>query len=188
MFSYPKPVKLIKHLLKIVDNKNAVVLDFFAGSGTTAHATLEVNHEDGGKRLFVLIEQMDYVESLTVERVKRSIQHFGYKSNFVYVELFELNQNYVKMIKKATDKSKLIEIWQLMSENAFLGYRYAESNRIAKEQIEKLTSEDLRKYLLDSLDNNMLYLPYTEIEDADYKIDSATIEHNKQFFGNTADG
>jgi adenine-specific DNA-methyltransferase len=41
VFSYPKPVKLIKHLLKIVDNKNAVILDFFAGSGTTAHATLD---------------------------------------------------------------------------------------------------------------------------------------------------
>lgn len=78
VFSYPKPVKLIKHLLKIVDNKNAIVLDFFAGSGTTAHATLDLNKEDGGNRLFVLIEQMDYIETLTVERMKRATKHFNF--------------------------------------------------------------------------------------------------------------
>lgn len=187
VFSYPKPVKLIKHLLKIVDNKNAIVLDFFAGSGTTAHATLDINLEDGGNRLFVLVEQMDYVESLTVERVKRSIQHFGYKSGFAYMELFELNQIYVKMIKSESDRLKLLELWALISQKAFLGYRYAESNRMSSKLIEKLSNEDLKKYLLDSLDNNMLYLPYSEIEDADYKIDPTTIEHNRQFFGNPAD-
>ena len=80
VFSYPKPVKLIKHLLKIVDNKNAIVLDFFAGSGTTAHATLDLNKEDGGNRLFVLIEQMDYIETLTVERMKRATKHFNFNS------------------------------------------------------------------------------------------------------------
>lgn len=187
VFSYPKPVKLIKHLLKIVDNKNAIVLDFFAGSGTTAHATLDLNKEDGGNRLFVLIEQMDYIETLTVERMKRATKHFNFKSGFVYLELLELNQMFISRIKKANGKAQLIEIWKEMLEKAFLGYRSSDSKLIETKTIEKLSEADLKKFLLDAIDNNMLYVPVTEIEDTDYGVDSVTLEYNKQFFGNFLD-
>jgi adenine-specific DNA-methyltransferase len=187
VFSYPKPVKLIKHLLKIVDNKNAIVLDFFAGSGTTAQATLDINKEDGGNRLFVLIEQMNYVETLTVERVKRAIKHFGYNSGFVYLELLELNHIFVSRIKKESDKSKLIDIWKEMLDKAFLGFRVSDSKLIGAKTLEQQSVEDLKKFLLDTIDNNMLYVPVTEIEDADYGVDAATNEYNKQFFGDFLD-
>lgn len=187
VFSYPKPVKLIKHLLKIVDNKNAIVLDFFAGSGTTAHATLDLNKEDGGNRLFVLIEQMDYVETLTVERMKRATKHFNFNSGFVYLELLELNQLFISRIKKANGKAQLIDIWKEMLEKAFLGYRASDSKLLETKTIEKLSETDLKKFLLDAIDNNMLYVPVTEIEDTDYGVDSVTLEYNKQFFGNFLD-
>ena len=187
VFSYPKPVKLIKHLLKIVDNKNAIVLDFFAGSGTTAHATLDLNKEDGGNRLFVLIEQMDYIESLTVERMKRATKHFNFNSGFVYLELLELNQMFISRIKKAKGKAQLIDIWKEMLEKAFLGYRSSDSKLIETKTIEKLSETDLKKFLLDAIDNNMLYVPVTEVEDTDYGVDSVTLEYNKQFFGNFLD-
>jgi adenine-specific DNA-methyltransferase len=187
VFSYPKPVKLIKHLLKIVDNKNAIVLDFFAGSGTTAHATLDINKEDGGNRLFVLIEQMDYVETLTVERIKRAIKHFGYKSGFVYLELLQLNQIFVSRIKKESNKAKLLEIWQEMLDKALLGFRVSDTKSIAIKKLESLRLQDLKKFLLDTIDNNMLYVPVTEIEDSEYKVDSTTHEYNKQFFGDLLD-
>ena len=187
VFSYPKPVKLIKHLLKIVDNKNAIVLDFFAGSGTTAHATLDLNKEDGGNRLFVLIEQMDYIETLTVERMKRATKHFNFNSGFVYLELLELNQLFISRIKKANGKSQLIDIWKEMLEKAFLGYRASDSKLLETKTIEKLSETDLKKFLLDAIDNNMLYVPVTEIEDTDYGVDSVTLEYNKQFFGNFLD-
>ena len=187
VFSYPKPVKLIKHLLKIVDNKNAIVLDFFAGSGTTAHATLDLNKEDGGKRLFVLIEQMDYIETLTVERMKRATKHFNFNSGFVYLELLELNQMYISRIKKATGNAQLIEIWTEMLEKAFLGYRASNSKLLETKTLEKLSETDLKKFLLDAIDNNMLYVPVTEIDDTDYGANSVTYEHNKQFFGNFLD-
>ena len=188
VFSYPKPVKLIKHLLKIVDNKNAIVLDFFAGSGTTAHATLDLNKEDGGNRLFVLIEQMDYIETLTVERMKRATKHFKFNSGFVYLELLELNQMFVSKIKKATGNAQLIEIWKEMLENASLGYRTSDSKLLETKTLEKLSETDLKKFLLDAIDNNMLYVPVTEIEDTDYGVDSVIHEYNKQFFGNFLDG
>jgi len=187
VFSYPKPVKLIKHLLKIVDNKNAIVLDFFAGSGTTAHATLDLNKEDGGKRLFVLIEQMDYIETLTVERMKRATKHFNFNSGFVYLELLELNQKFISRIKKAAGNAQLIEIWEEMLEKAFLGYRASNSKLLETKTLEKLSETDLKKFLLDAIDNNMLYVPVSEIEDTDYGVDSVTYEYNKQFFGNFLD-
>ena len=187
VFSYPKPVKLLKHLLKMVDNKNAIVLDFFAGSGTTAHATLDINKEDGGKRLFVLIEQMDYIETLTVERMRRAIKHFGYKSEFIYLELLELNQIFVSRIKKESDIAKLLKIWQEMLENAFLGFRVSDSKFVGAEKLESLAVQDLKKFLLDTIDNNMLYAPVSEIEDSEYKVDAVTLKYNKQFFGDFLD-
>jgi adenine-specific DNA-methyltransferase len=74
IFDYPKPTTLIKHLLDVVNDKNMLVLDSFAGSATTAHATLALNAEDGGNRKFILIEQENYADKITAERVRRVIK------------------------------------------------------------------------------------------------------------------
>ena len=73
-FDTPKPVRLIERILKIATDKDAIVLDSFAGSGTTAHAVLKMNKEDGGNRRFILVEMMDYAETVTAERVKRMME------------------------------------------------------------------------------------------------------------------
>jgi len=73
-FDTPKPVLLIKHILKIATGPNDIVIDSFAGSGTTAHATLALNKEDGGNRKFILIEMEDYANELTAERLRRVIK------------------------------------------------------------------------------------------------------------------
>lgn len=73
-FDYPKPISLSKYLLHLVNKKNAVFLDSFAGSGTTAHAVLELNKEDGGNRKFILVEQENYANTITAERVRRVIK------------------------------------------------------------------------------------------------------------------
>jgi len=77
LFPTPKAVKFIEHILKVASDKNAVVLDSFAGSGTTAHAVLKLNKEDGGNRKFILIEMEDYSDSITAERIKRVINGYG---------------------------------------------------------------------------------------------------------------
>ncbi len=74
-FDYPKPVELIKYLLSLYTPKDGLILDSFAGSGTTAHATLRLNHDDGGSRRFILTELGDYAESLTAERVRQAISN-----------------------------------------------------------------------------------------------------------------
>ena len=72
-FSNPKPHTLIQQVLRIGADKDAIILDSFAGSGTTAHAVLALNNEDGGNRKFILIECEDYADSITAERVRRVI-------------------------------------------------------------------------------------------------------------------
>ena len=71
VFNTVKPTSLIKRILQIATDKDSIILDSFAGSGTTAHAVLALNREDGGTRRFVLIECEDYVDTLTAERVRR---------------------------------------------------------------------------------------------------------------------
>ena len=83
VFDTPKPPRLIERILQIIGDDNAIVLDSFAGSGTTAHAVLNVNKADGGHRKFILVEMMDYADSITAERVKRVINGYGEGKNAV---------------------------------------------------------------------------------------------------------
>ena len=76
-FETPKPTRLINRIIQIASDKDSIVLDSFAGSGTTAHAVLNMNKADGGHRQFILVEMMDYANSITAERVKRVIQGYG---------------------------------------------------------------------------------------------------------------
>lgn len=94
-FDTPKPTRLIKRILQIATDPNDLILDSFAGSGTTAHAVLNINKADGGNRKFILVEMMDYADSITAERVKRVIDGYGKDKkavegtggNFSYYEL-----------------------------------------------------------------------------------------------------
>jgi len=78
IFNTPKPTRLIERILQIASDQNSIVLDSFAGSGTTAHAVLNMNKVDGGNRKFILVEMGDYADSITAERLKRVIS--GYES------------------------------------------------------------------------------------------------------------
>ena len=83
VFDTPKPVGIIEYCLQQATSKDSIVLDSFAGSGTTAHAVLRMNKTDGGNRQFILIEMMDYADSITAERVKRAIDGYGTGKNAV---------------------------------------------------------------------------------------------------------
>ena len=77
VFDYPKPSRLIERILRIASDENSIILDSFAGSGTTAHALLDLNKADRGKRRFILIEMEDYADTITAERVRRVIDGYG---------------------------------------------------------------------------------------------------------------
>lgn len=94
IFDTPKPVELIERIIQIMTtDSNSIILDSFAGSGTTAHAVLNLNKKDGGNRKFILIEMEEYAENITAERVKRVINGYAKKTgtggSFSYYSLGE---------------------------------------------------------------------------------------------------
>ena len=101
IFNTPKPSSLIEWMVNLHSDENSIILDSFAGSGTTAHAVLNLNKQDGGDRKFILVEMEEYAESITAERVKRVIQGYadveGTGGSFDYYELglslFDDNNN-----------------------------------------------------------------------------------------------
>lgn len=82
-FDTPKPTRLIERILQIVSDKDSMILDSFAGSGTTAHAVLNLNKQDSGNRKFILCEMCDYAETITAERVRRVMKGYGEGKNAV---------------------------------------------------------------------------------------------------------
>ncbi len=83
-FSTPKPVKLIKEFVRAASEKDSIVLDFFAGSGTTGHAVMDLNKEDGGSRKFILItnDENNICRNITIPRIRKAIELFNYKETF----------------------------------------------------------------------------------------------------------
>jgi len=102
-------------------DENDIILDFFSGSGTTAYAVLELNKEDDGNRKFILCEQMNYVETVTSQRVQKIIEQ-NHSDNFVYLELKKYNQTFIEQIEEAADTEALLKIWEFMKLKSFLNY------------------------------------------------------------------
>ena len=93
LFATPKPVKMIKEFIRSSGNPNAFVMDFFAGSGTTGHATLELNHEDGGNRRFILItnNESDICRRVTIPRVKAAMKKLGAIDTELQINILQKN-------------------------------------------------------------------------------------------------
>ena len=203
IFLYPKSVAMIKFLLKIVDDRNAMILDFFVGSGTTAQAVLELNKEDGGNRKFILCEQMEYVEKITVERIKKVIKNLAKDKNlfsgkeepdFVYCELMEYNELFVDKIKKAKDtpafakamagKNELLKIWEEMKVKSFLNYNIdIKKFDETIDEFKELPFAKQQRTLFDLLNKNQLYVNLSEIEDKEFKIGEEDKKMNMKFYG-----
>ena len=83
VFPFPKDEEILSHFFQIFTDKNSIILDSFAGSGTTAHAVLNLNKQDGGHRKFILCEMCDYAENITAERVRRVMKGYGAGNNAV---------------------------------------------------------------------------------------------------------
>lgn len=87
VFKTPKPTDLVSFLVGLHPEKDATILDFFGGSGTTGHAVMALNKQDGGTRKFILCEQMDYARTLTAERLRLAIEQEGYQETLLYCEM-----------------------------------------------------------------------------------------------------
>lgn len=182
-FDFPKSLYNVYDCLyaAVADDKNAIVLDFFAGSGTTAHALLDLNKEDGGKRKFILCEQMHYVDTVTRARVHKVIKN-NKQGSFVYAALAPANECFADEIQAAKTSAQLMAVWAGMKERAFLSYRAdMKSIRAQESAMEALEIHDLKHFLMDVLDKNFLYVPLSEIEDETFKFNDEVKNLNRQF-------
>lgn len=186
-FAYPKPTALIKHLIKLSNmEEGEIALDFFAGSGTTAHAVLELN-KDGGNRKFILCEQMDYVETVTRERVRKVIEQTG--GDFVYCELMKYNEAFMERIQAARSSEELVQIWREMAEDSFLNWYV--NPAMPEEAVNDFIAlgkepnglEKQKHLLAELLDKNQLYVNLTEIDDEQFKISAEDKALNEAFYG-----
>ena len=123
VFDTPKPMPLLEWVLGVCDNPDAIILDSFAGSGTTAHTTLKMNEEDGGNRRFILVECEPYADEITAERVRRVIQGYPF-SGTQKTELYRQRLNFTNLRRSA----KLLE--HIAGIENFEGLKY---DRIKKE-------------------------------------------------------
>ncbi|HAM79223.1 DNA methyltransferase [Ornithinibacillus bavariensis] len=187
-FTFPKSVYAVYDCLYAVvgNKKDALILDFFAGSGTTGHATMLLNKNDGGNRKYILVEQMEYVESVIVERMKSLIHDEDFKeqnSSFVFAELMEQNQKFIRLIEETKEENKLDDIIDDIKENAFLNFK-VEMERVTNddEDFKPLSIEEKKKVLIGILDQNQYYVPYSEIDDSSYGLGEVEKSFNHSFY------
>jgi len=182
--SFPKSLYTVVDVLKIMTKKNDIVLDFFAGSGTTGHATLELNKEDGGNRKFILIEQLSEHVKDCNERIYKFLKNEKIETDFLYMELAKWNENFVEQVKKAKTAAELQKLWETMKEKARLSYKVdiAVFDKVAKDFAD-LSLENQKRFLFEALNKNHLYINYSEIDDEEYRISKEEKALNKAFYG-----
>lgn len=182
VFSYPKSVQLVVDSLQIATDEDSIVLDFFGGSGTTGQAVLDLNKQDNGSRKFILVEQMDYINTVSVPRLKAVIEKNN-SGSFVYCELAKLNQKYVDSIETATEPTELISIWNEMKENAFISYKVDPKDiDNAISDFEALSLDEQKRLLMELLDKNQLYVNYCDMDDETFAISEEDKAFTKSFY------
>lgn len=176
-FSYPKSLYAVLDTLKIMTGDDDLILDFFAGSGTTGQATLELNKETGGNRNFILVEQLD--EHIDV--CKKRIKNTG--GNFVYMELAKWNEKWVEKIERSKTDKELAKLWEEMKDIAFMNYKICPKIVDANaKDFADLSIVNQKKFLIECLDKNQLYVNLSEIEDKEYGISKEDKNLNKKFY------
>ena len=181
-----KPEKLLKILMEYVTNEGDIILDFFGGSGSTAATAHKMD------RQYILIEQMDYIEEKIVERLNNVIKgdetgiskdvNWTGGGSFVYCELKNDAQDFKNIVLEAREPESLSQLFEQAKKSSFLSYR-VDPKKLKKSEFEKLSLAEQKQVLLELVDNNNLYVNYSEIDDSDYDISLEEKKLNRYFYG-----
>ena len=198
-----KPEALLRRIIELTTEKHDVVLDFFLGSGTTAAVAHKMD------RQYIGIEQLNYGDNDSVIRLQnvigkkqkakgKFIDEIDYDTSgvskavnwqgggeFVYCELMQWNEVFVQKIQDAKTKKELAGVWQEIKEKANISYLLdIEAFDENATDFEALTIQQQKQFLLETLDKNLLYVNYSEIDDEDYKVSKKDKDLNQQFYKN----
>ncbi|EMG32419.1 site-specific DNA-methyltransferase [Streptococcus oralis] len=187
LFDFPKPERLIYNLMKISSEEGDIVLDFFMGSGTTAAVAHKMN------RQYIGIEQMDYIETVAVERLKKVIngeqggisQDVAWSGggSFIYAELMDKNATFIDAVLNSKHSDELKAIFNDMKTTLDFDFRVD-----LQEVDQSIWDEDFemqKKILVKIIDKNQLYHNYSEIDDETIKsqLSQSDYDFNKSFYG-----
>lgn len=185
-FNYAKPESMVSSILSVTTNENDLVLDFFMGSATTQAVAHKM------KRRYIGIEQMDYINTVSVPRLQKVIE--GEQSgiskdvewqgggSFVYAELMEKNRGFLTAIQNAKTTVEVREVFTFMLEEAEIDFRV--DLEAVKDTLGELSLNDQKKTLIKIIDKNQLYYNYSEIDDENVRdlIDDNDYSFNKSFY------
>jgi adenine-specific DNA-methyltransferase len=186
-FNNPKGTKLLKKICKVanIESKD-IVLDYHAGSGTTAHAVLESNKEDGGNRKFIMIEQMDYINTVTCPRVQKVMEKENIDESFIYFELAKWNETAKEKILACESLEELEAFFDEMYERYFLNYNLKikefKEKVLQEQNFRNLSLDEQKKMFIAMLDNNQMYVNKTEMADKKFGISKADQKLTEEFY------
>lgn len=184
-----KPEEFIQYLINIFTNEHDIVLDFFMGSATTQAVAMKMH------RRFIGIEQMDYINTVSVLRLQKVIdgEQGGISKNvswqgggsFVYAELMKKNQGFLNDLERAQNVDKLNEVYQRMKDGADLDFRVDLEKYENDPKRKELSFDEQKRLLIKMLDKNQLYYNEANIDDADVRdlISDSDYRFNKSFYG-----
>lgn len=195
IFSFPKPEKLLQNVISMATKTGDVVLDFFMGSATTQAVAMKMH------RQFIGIEQMDYINTVSVPRLQKVISgeqggiskevNWQGGGSFIYAELMEKNQIYLKDIQNSQDLDELMSVYSLMKQNGDIDFRVDLDKFEASLKAGELPTLDGRKKeLIKIIDKNQLYYNYSDIDDGDVRnlISDTDYKFNKSFYSSNEMG
>jgi adenine-specific DNA-methyltransferase len=188
-FSTQKPEALLRRIIQAATNEGDIVLDFFAGSGTTGIVAHKLH------RKHIMCEQIDSQVSLQVKRATNVVLgtdpgnlanelNWQGGGSFVYCELAKLNQNYVDAIEKATTDEELTKLYADILETGFISYKVNPKDiDVKSDDFIKLSIDDKKRLLMELLDKNQLYVNYCDIDDETFGISEEDKAFTKSFYG-----
>lgn len=181
-----KPETLIERIINLSSKNGDIILDFHLGSGTTA----AVAHKMG--RRYIGVEQMDYIEDITVERLKKVVdgeqggisKSVNWKGggSFVYCELMENGNELIRKIENADERTIKDVKEKIYRDERIIPYITRKELEKVDEDFEKLTLEDKKKALIKLVDKNKLYVNYSDIDNEDFDITDADKKFTKSFY------
>jgi adenine-specific DNA-methyltransferase len=186
--SYPKSLYTVQDTIKIMTNDGDIIMDFFAGSSTTAHASLSLDIEDNQNRQFIMIEQVEEHYEVSTKRISQVLsENNQQQSNFIAFELAEYNEEAKNKIDACTSFKDLKKLFTELTECYFLNYNVSvkqfNDQILDDKDFQELPLEEQKTLFKALLDNNQLYIPYKEQEDGKHNLSKEDQELTNEFYG-----